>query len=486
MANGDEFTDPEWTNDWIQYNIALPMPSQKDKVVLLYSDLKIQEFIGNDSLDFYSRGFYSAVIDLSYHQGLGEMVSRREVLIKKDSLSIGKFTTTKHANGRDWWILVRRAFDSNEYYRLLLSPQGVKNLGKQKVGTKILDGAGQACFSPDGKYYTVAESKYTYLEGTVNIYDFDRCNGLLSNHRQFKVPVPEVGRLAISPNSRYLYVCISTQIAQYDLWAADIEKSKIIVAEHFAATAVPFSASFFSLQLMPDGRIYSTTRSYRNVYHVIQKPNLPGLACRVEQYAIYLPCRNSRSIPNFPNYRLGPIDGSSCDSLGINNVAQAWYRYEKDTIDKLKIEFSDLSFYEPKSWSWDFDDGSPKSTMQNPIHIFPKNGNYKVCLTVSNENGTNTHCKKVNLGTVATNDVKTNHYNQVTPNPFSDRIFVTLNETLASPIIRIFDVQGKEIMRQKIAYGITEIETSTLTAGFYSWIMESKGEIIKTGKMMKM
>jgi hypothetical protein len=36
------------------------------------------------------------------------------------------------------------------------------------------------------------------------------------------------------------------------------------------------------------------------------------------QHGIELPTWFSNSLPNHPNYHLGPVDGSVCDSLGIN------------------------------------------------------------------------------------------------------------------------------------------------------------------------
>ncbi|MBP9136999.1 MAG: T9SS type A sorting domain-containing protein, partial [Flavobacteriales bacterium] len=43
-------------------------------------------------------------------------------------------------------------------------------------------------------------------------------------------------------------------------------------------------------------------------------------ACDFQQHAIELPTYNFNSLPNHPNYHLGPIDGSVCDSLGINTL----------------------------------------------------------------------------------------------------------------------------------------------------------------------
>ena len=44
-------------------------------------------------------------------------------------------------------------------------------------------------------------------------------------------------------------------------------------------------------------------------------------------------------------------------------------RYEQDSVDYLAIDFTDLSYYEPTSWEWDFGDGST-STEQYPSHRY--------------------------------------------------------------------------------------------------------------------
>ncbi len=73
-------------------------------------------------------------------------------------------------------------------------------------------------------------------------------------------------------------------------------------------------------QLAPDNKIYinSLPSSFR--YHIIHNPDEPGQSANFEQNALFLPTFNRRTIPNNPNYRLGPLDGSPCDTLGIDNV----------------------------------------------------------------------------------------------------------------------------------------------------------------------
>lgn len=51
---------------------------------------------------------------------------------------------------------------------------------------------------------------------------------------------------------------------------------------------------------------------------------------------------------------------------------------------QASIQFKDQSTGNPSSWLWNFGDGSPTSTQQNPTHFYPSPGTYQVTLTASN------------------------------------------------------------------------------------------------------
>ena len=54
----------------------------------------------------------------------------------------------------------------------------------------------------------------------------------------------------------------------------------------------------------------------------------------------------------------------------------------------LAVQFTDLSTTaSPASWQWNFGDGTPNSTVQNPAHVFGSPGVYTVTLTVTNADG---------------------------------------------------------------------------------------------------
>jgi hypothetical protein len=210
---------------------------------------------------------------------------------------------------------------------LLVTPNGVSVDGTQAIGEIRPRDVGQVCFSPDG-------SKFAYYYGAntdLEVFDFDRCTGLLSN--PVHIPIDDsnfAGGVAFSPNSRYVYVSSTKDVYQYDAEAPDIEASMVHIAEwdSFYSPFPPFATGFDLAQLAPDGQVYIATGNSTLSLHVIHNPDEPGLACNMEQHGVVLPRYYANSLPNHPNYFLGPVDGSVCDSLGINTLTPTLSRGE--------------------------------------------------------------------------------------------------------------------------------------------------------------
>lgn len=59
----------------------------------------------------------------------------------------------------------------------------------------------------------------------------------------------------------------------------------------------------------------------------------------------------------------------------------------------LTVNFTDTSTGSPTSWDWDFGDGTPHATTQNPTHIYTKAGLFTVILTATNGAGSDSETK---------------------------------------------------------------------------------------------
>jgi hypothetical protein len=153
------------------------------------------------------------------------------------------------------------------------------------------------------------------------LYDFDRNTGQFSNFEQIIISPEEIfgGGLAFSPSSQYLYVSTLNDLYQLDLWSGNIAASKILVGE-YDGFLDPFETWFFRMQPGPDCRIYMRPGNSHFSWHVINKPDEPGLACDFRQHSFKLPFSNFRAMPYFPNYRLGTTPTYPCDSTIVVNL----------------------------------------------------------------------------------------------------------------------------------------------------------------------
>ncbi len=324
VENGDSISPGEVYDEWCalgsgypstQSSMILPMPGSNHIYYLFHLGI-------NENL--FTEYFKYTVVDMSKNNGLGEVLLKNQLIF--DTLHFGQqMTAVRHANGRDWWLVLPYGtinFDtgsSNRYFKFLFSPIGVTGPTEQDIG----DGwgveyySGQATFSPDG-------TKYVRLNPTqgMRIFDFDRCTGEFSNPRAIYFPNDTLTSCGVSfsPNSRFLYASLGSKIVQYDIWSANIEASRVTVAVYDGFLS-PLWTRFYQHMLAPNGKIYITVPNGANVLHVINHPNLKGLACDVAQHGLVLPTIHDWNIPNFPHFRLYDVPGSICDTLGINTAA---------------------------------------------------------------------------------------------------------------------------------------------------------------------
>lgn len=482
MQNGDELND--WNlggYDLPQGGLFLPDPTDEQLYYLLHAE---EGFVNLPGWNLEVLGLYYSLIDRQENGGLGGVILKKEPLIL-DTLEYGKLTATRHANGRDWWIVVNESH-SNRYYKLLLDPSGLHIDHNQTIGAPTSEGLGQAVFSPDGRFYV----KYNGIDAAqgslVDIYRFDRCNGQLSEHLPIQLSDPSSsGGAAIAPNSRFLYIALSNTIYQFDLWANDIAGSKTAVAEYDGFTS-PFPTQFYQLQLAADGKIYGTCPAGVNVLHVIHQPNLPGLECQVEQHGILLPTFNSFAAPNFPNYRLGSIDGSACDTLGINNIPLAAFRYEPSPTEPFLLHFTELAHYEPTDWYWDFGDGIT-STEKNPSHLFEA-GQYEVCLTVSNDFGNDTKCQTIDLGVSRQSGTLRTGLLEVAcfPNPAHTTFHLLVSRPLrVAARLLVLDQLGRVVRQFELPPGaaIYQLPLGSLVAGPYICTLWQGNRLVWTSQL---
>lgn len=300
--------------------VVIPKPGNNNKYYIVHESG--EEFNYDSMLQQQPLYLGLTEIDMSLDAGLGGVTSNRKgIHLIDDTLVNGRITACKHANGRDWWVVVPR-FYSATYYKFLITPDSVLGPFSQSIGNpNYYDAGGVGLFSPDGLMY--ANVSY---DNTLNIFHFDRCTGDFYDSTFIQIPNPTPGQpdnepfsCAFSPNSRFLYIIEYTKILQYDTWAANIASTQTYVAQWDTFSA-PTYTYFFLSQLAPDGKIYISTYGGDSLMHYIEFPDSQGTACNVVQNNFFFPSYNG-SIPNFPNYELGADTTSIlCDSLSIGII----------------------------------------------------------------------------------------------------------------------------------------------------------------------
>jgi PKD repeat protein len=78
----------------------------------------------------------------------------------------------------------------------------------------------------------------------------------------------------------------------------------------------------------------------------------------------------------------------------------AYFNYLEISSQPYTYQFADLSVGDVDNWNWDFGDGK-SANIHNPVHTYYQNGEYEVCLTITNNQGTcsDIYCETIYVGT---------------------------------------------------------------------------------------
>ncbi len=406
----------------------------------------------------------------------------------------------RHANGRDWWIICFGLSGDINFY--ILDPTGVhfSHLQQVEVGT-ISDyiGYGLGNFQHNSStlsyfVFDASSDNETYPENLV-IMKFNRCTGEFYEiinkpiHKD-SMPILEYSNAtalldfhatSTSPNGRYLFTASEFDIYQFDLSHPNWYKTRknIYSVPDSLRGQSSYGFGIVSMVYGQDGRLYVTHGTSDRWISVINKPYRRGKAVDFKFKAISLPenmlyyC----TTPSTVDFNMGPVDGSPCDTLGLDNEVKALFRHDIVDVKKGKVDFCDLSEYHPTSWTWDFDDGT-ESQEQYPIHTYTEEGIYHVCLTASNINGSDTYCEDVVIdGLTATISIAELQM-KIYPNPTSDDVLHLLNPENVRGKYAISDIQGKVIkIGELIGSKKQSISLSGLSPAVYVLSIKSKAGV---------
>ena len=302
------------------------------------------------------RGLSYFTVDMRLNGGLGGVALADQRVYTP---SYEGLCAIRHANGRDYWLLIHQGTDGLGVYSL--TPAGVtlantySALGESGGGIKA---------SPNGLLVVAQFTPSPYL------LQFNALTGQLSNPRA----LPGLSsRYEFSPNSRFLYalqsVAGSESVFRYDLQASNITAS---------ATAIGALSGLGSLitpgqpQLGPDGRIYFLANDFSTGTKYLNRINCPNTLTASLQLDIlrYTSDNPFFCLPNFSAW-LFKDEEATFVSLG------------PDTLDLCATGgLLELDALNPgASYSWSTGASSQRISVSTP-------GTYSVTVTTACGSGT--------------------------------------------------------------------------------------------------
>ncbi|MBK8487329.1 MAG: T9SS type A sorting domain-containing protein [Chitinophagales bacterium] len=322
MPNGNELNlggITAYGSSYTQGVIILPIPLNSDKYYVFYLTGYL---IPEDNF-----GVEYSIVDMALDSGKGDVTEKNIDLFIEPTTE--KLQAVKHANGRDWWLIFRMeniVLSESQFVRFLITPEGIEGPYYQPYGAENewtysnFGFYGEMVFSPQG-------DKLAYTAGTnLDIYNFDRCTGELSDvHTIYNIdPVLTYG-CSFSPDGNNIFVSSgcggNNNLFQYCLKCKESIETTEVNLYHNSG-----SYCLGQMELGSDGKIYVAVgynelpNDIFNIKNqnlsVINSPNELGLACDFDTNTVSLGDRRViYGLPNMPNYNLGALTGSECDTL---------------------------------------------------------------------------------------------------------------------------------------------------------------------------
>lgn len=284
-----------------------------------------------------------------------------------------KMAACKHANGIDWWIMVHGIHMTNSFFRVLLTKDGLKKFPPQNIGKVYCS----YCTPFDAKDMSLIPhiSEMTFnmsgtrlaavtMDNIIDLFDFDRCTGLLSNYQDLSYPkiVPEslydkmyykyMYTTAFSKDDKFLYISHGFPLGNGNLFRIKISPED---PKPYGLNIKKFNTQYFfgngQFHSAPNGEVIvnieysvnanlndSVRSSMKNYLRRIQQSETFLDSTIVDNF--YIKREKSMTqfgLPNNPNYDLAaspPSYGNESDTFWVCKKKGKIY-FEDQTLDTL-------------------------------------------------------------------------------------------------------------------------------------------------------
>ncbi len=292
----------------------------------------------------YSDGLFLTKVHVNKeNHRLFILEGEKQVQISEELFQYKNLMFCKHANGKDWWLIIPKALD-NKACRFLIYENGdVVQLDDILFSDNYwrVRSTTEFAFSPDGSY--LARLIVRPIEGFKHIFElfnFDRCDGTISAILNDSLSLPEKytngAGVEFSENGRFIYLALGSLILQMDLNKNDFFNKRDTIGQWDGYLYFSFLEPIFdALWRLPNGKILVASAVSTPFLHYIKEPNLKGDSCGFEQRAIMLPEDplnipygvTIEALPRFPLFRMKALESPctinterSLDNLATLNI----------------------------------------------------------------------------------------------------------------------------------------------------------------------
>jgi len=326
-------------------------PGDPTKAYLFYGEYELYQFPPYTlTADTY---FSYAYLDIPTKS----LISQENTILNTPTQN-GNMQACRHANGRDWW-LIKPGINQNSFFIGLLDPSGIS---MQEIiipqAPETIQARTFSQFSFEGDkfvHFAVAPNRILYT------YDFDRCAGELSNMQMHdlgdSLNAGDINAFALSPDGSKVYIKkanFSTEPQQVEgTLQYDLNTNEYYYVSQFSSA--PFLTPNGKTVLIQsfEGGIFNNTLSE------IMNPNEAGVNCNIIEHKYSVQNNATFVMPsNYANFKLGALEGSSCDSLSVGvptnldypalrfkvypNPVESTLTIEQDIPSLLELRITDM------------------------------------------------------------------------------------------------------------------------------------------------
>lgn len=265
--------------------LILPMPGDPSKYYLF-------GVAHEGHITLPDRGAFYSIVDMAADGGQGGVTVKNVPLVGPTT---EKMVGVPHCNGKDFWVIVHTIGD-RRFHAFAVTDRGVNPVPVVSTAGEVhANPRNWLAASPNGRLLASSVAR-----GTMELFDFDPCSGVVSNARVL-LPGNAGYGLCFSADNTKLYTLYEHdvwELVQFDL--ADTNRRYVI--DTIVPAGLPNRGYVGAMQLGPDGRIYCAKLSYEWL-GVIDQPNLTGPDCGYRDDGVYLNGR--RGVLGLPNVVTG-------------------------------------------------------------------------------------------------------------------------------------------------------------------------------------